>query len=274
MRRSPAHDDPADRPAAPFAGLAGALVHLQVLLHRAVAFGRRVVVDRAAAPLHRFGQDVAQSLVEPADVGRPERLRLAERMKTGPPQRFVGVDVAHSGKEVLVQEQRLEPPAPSRDQVRESARREVVGKRLRAPGEDAWRLALDRQPGGRIPAVQPDPPELAHVAEPELAAIVEHEHQVDVAILRRRRGDDEELAGHLEMNRHHRKFRVGRGRAQPDQELLAAPADSFDLASGDAGRELLGAVAAQRFRPVRARAHDPGACHQAAQVSGDRLDFR
>ena len=48
-------DDPLDRPAAARTRLAGALVDLQVLLHRAVAIGRRVVVDGAAAPLDGLG---------------------------------------------------------------------------------------------------------------------------------------------------------------------------------------------------------------------------
>ena len=57
MRRTRTDDDPLDRPSAARARLAGPLVDLQVLLHRAVAVGRRVVVDRAAATLDGLGQD-------------------------------------------------------------------------------------------------------------------------------------------------------------------------------------------------------------------------
>ena len=46
-----------DRPAAAPAGLAGPLVDVEALLHRAVAVGRRVVVDGRAAPLDRLGED-------------------------------------------------------------------------------------------------------------------------------------------------------------------------------------------------------------------------
>ena len=57
MGRPRPDDDPLDRPAAARTRLAGALVDLQVLLHRAVAIGRGVVVDRAAAPLDGLAQD-------------------------------------------------------------------------------------------------------------------------------------------------------------------------------------------------------------------------
>jgi hypothetical protein len=80
MRRSSAHDDPPDRPPASIAGLAAALVDLQMLLHRAVAFGRGVVVDGAAAPFDRLCQDVAQSLVQPARVVGPESAGVPQRM--------------------------------------------------------------------------------------------------------------------------------------------------------------------------------------------------
>ena len=48
VRRPDADHDPPDRPAAARARLPGALVDVQVLLHLAVAVGRRVVVDRAS----------------------------------------------------------------------------------------------------------------------------------------------------------------------------------------------------------------------------------
>ena len=87
VRRSPADDDPADRPAAALAGLAGALVDGQMLLHRAVAFRSRVVVDRAAPPLDRLGQDVAERLVQPADVVGAKRVGVPERVEPRPPER-------------------------------------------------------------------------------------------------------------------------------------------------------------------------------------------
>jgi hypothetical protein len=63
MSRTTAHDDPPDRrPQRTW--FAGALVNRQVLLHRAVAFGRGVVVDGAASAFDCLGKHFAQGHVE------------------------------------------------------------------------------------------------------------------------------------------------------------------------------------------------------------------
>src|SRR5579862_2220781 len=103
-----ADDDPPDRPATPWAALTGALVDLEPLLHLAVAVGCRVVVDRAASPFDRLGQDGADREVQAALVGRMERRGGTERMEARQPERLVGVDVADPGNERLVEHERLE----------------------------------------------------------------------------------------------------------------------------------------------------------------------
>ena len=75
MRRARADDDPLDRPPATRTRLAGPLVDLQVLLHRAVAVGCGVVVDRAAATHHGLGQDPSHFVIEVALVGRSQCAR-------------------------------------------------------------------------------------------------------------------------------------------------------------------------------------------------------
>ena len=102
-------DDPLDRPAAARTRLAGPLVDLQVLLHRAVAIGRRVVVDRAAAPLDGLAEDPPERLVQVPLVGGAERAGGPQRVQPGRPERLVRVDVADAGEERLVEQQRLEP---------------------------------------------------------------------------------------------------------------------------------------------------------------------
>ena len=108
VERAPDHD-PLDRPSAAWARLSGPLVDLKALLHRAVAIGRRVVVDRAAAPLDGLRQDRADGLVEASLVGRTQRADAPERVEAGGPQSFVRVDVADSGDERLIEQERLEP---------------------------------------------------------------------------------------------------------------------------------------------------------------------
>ena len=95
------------------ARLAGPLIDIEPLLHRAVAVGRGVVVDGRAAPLDGLDQDRPDRLVEVALVGDPQRADRAERVQPRAPQRLVGVDVADAGHERLVEEQRLEPALAS-----------------------------------------------------------------------------------------------------------------------------------------------------------------
>ena len=92
----------------------------------------------------------------------------------------------------------------------------------------------------------------------------------------------EQLAGHLEVNgqdrgavrrRGSRLAIRGHARPKPDQQLLAAPAHSFDLTPLHCLGKAIRRVAPERLRPIRPRADDPRARHQAAQVPGDRLDF-
>ena len=272
MRRAPADDDPPNRSPASIARLARPLVNLQVLLHRTVSLGRGVVVDRAAAPFHRFGEYSAQCVVQPVDIVAPKSAGVAEGVETRPPQRFVGVDVAHPGEEILVHQKCLETPAAASQQLPEPRRGEVVGERLGSGREHADRLSFHGQPGHRIETVQADPPELADVAKPQFPAVGEREDGVNVAILRRAGRDDEQLTGHLEVNRDDRGF--GRAGAKPDEQLLAATTDALDLAPGHRGGERGGFVAPKGRRPVRIGACYSCAYHEPAQVAGDGLDFR
>ena len=221
-------------------------------------------------------------------------------METRPPESLVGIDVPDPGQEVLVHQQRLQP-APAPGAHREKAvRRELVGERLLAEGQNATGLALRRHTRIRIASVQADPPELAHVAESQLAAVGQLEHDMDVTVLGRRRGNDEELSGHLEVNRQDgcraarwvgrigRTVRIDRNggrprrrvecglrrRTQHDQQLFATPADAHYLAARNRRGEGRCVVAAQRPGPVRPHPDDPRPHHQAAQVPGDRFDFR
>ena len=218
--------------------------------------------------------------MQPACVLGAERVRIAQRVEPRPPERLVGVDVAHAGQEVLVHQQRLEPAAAPGERLGEPPRGEVARERLRAAGQHAGGLAFHRQPRGQVAAIQPHPPELTHIAEAQLPAVGKGQHNVNVAILWSARLHYEELARHLEVNRQHGRIRaravaVGIARRpEPHEQLFAAPAHTHDLAAHERPRESLRVVAAQRTRPVGARADDPRAYHEAAQIPGDRFDFR
>ena len=103
----------------------------------------------------------------------------------------------------------------------------------------------DELAGDRVAAVQPDLPELADVAEAQLAAVLELEDEPDVRVLRRLGRDHEQLAGHLEMDGQ-------RGiPGQLDDELLRPPSDRLHSTPRHGIREGDRVV---RLRSVRA--HD------------------
>ena len=121
--------------------------------------------------------------------------------------------------------------------------------------------------------VQPDPPELAHVAEADLAAVVEHEGHALVRVDRHARRHDEQLAGHLEVDRQE-------GAAvEIDQDVLAAPAHALDPPAGHPGDEPRRVLVAERPGPRDARADDHRAGSRAVgqqvapEVAGDGLDL-
>ena len=189
--------------------------------------------------------------------------RGPERMELRAPQRLVGVDVADARDEALVDEERLEPRPAAADPGPERLEREAVVERLRA---DPVERVVVRE-------VEPDPPELAHVAEPQLGAVVQRERQPLVGVDRQRRRHDEQLPGHLEVDGEERAA------GEVDDDLLAAPADGLDPPAGHAADERLRVLVAQRPGPRDARAGDlragPAALGQqpAPEVARDGLDL-
>src|SRR5947207_621471 len=256
-------DDPPDGPATARTRLARALVDLQLLLHRSIAFGRRVVVDRAPAPLDRLGEHTSQFEVQPSLIGRPQRGSGAQRVQPRGPQRLVGVDVADPREERLVGQQRLEPCLATADQPPEGLEREGFVERLRTQ-------RLEGLAGG---VVQPEPPELPDVPEVNLAAVQKLEHKAYVWVRLAAGRDDEKLAGHLQVDRQRRIARPRCvGRQLEDDELRPA-ADANDLVSRDRLGEALRRVRPNRLRPDDARSDDGRPGDQPAEIAGDGFDL-
>ena len=130
MRAPLADHDAAQRPSAPRTGCAGALIHVEELLHLAVALGRGVVVDGRAAPLDALGEHLADGQVEAALVIRMKARGSAEWMQSGAPERLVRVDVADTGDERLVKQERLEARPAFAQAAAKRAYRELVRQRL------------------------------------------------------------------------------------------------------------------------------------------------
>ena len=175
-------------------------------------------------------------------------------MQLRPPQGLVGVDVADAGDERLVHEQRLEPCPAAADQAAEHAQREPWVERLRAD-------AVERVVVGEV---QPDAAELADVAEPDLASVVQGDGEPLVRVDRHGRRHDEHLAGHLEVDREERAA------GEVDDDLLAAPPDRLDPPPHDALDERGGIPVAQRARSTRrARRRSPGRDRRHRAAGGD-----
>src|SRR5919108_3331940 len=166
MGRAGADHDAPDRPTTAGAGVAGALIDLEPLLHLAIAVGRRVVIDRAAATLDGFCEHEPNRPIEARLVRGLERRDRTQRVQPGQPQCLVGVDVADTGEERLVEQERLEPSLPPADESPERAQREAVVQWFGAGAREQTCVALldNEMPAGDV-SIQADPAELADVAE-------------------------------------------------------------------------------------------------------------
>ena len=164
----------------------------------------------------------------------------------------------------------LSRPVRRRSRAGRLADREGVVERLRADGREDGRAADlgDELAGHRVAAVQPDLAELADVAEAQLAAVGELQDEPDVRVLGRVGRDDEQLAGHLQVDGQRRVARRARRRA-------AWPADRRPGPRGRrrASAKAIGCVGPQRPRPRAARPDDRRADEQRPQVARDRLDL-
>ena len=138
-----------------------------------------------------------------------ERRDRPERMETRSPERFVGVDVADAGAVGLIEQERLEATLPPPQPPPEVADPEFVAEWLRADRREHGGAADlgDEVAGDRVASVQADLPELADVAKAQFTAVGELQYEPNVRVLGRLGRDDEELTGHLEVDRQRRLSR-------------------------------------------------------------------
>ena len=267
MRGAGADHDAADRAPTPRAWLTCALVDQEMLLHRSVAFGRRVVVDRAAATDDRLGQDPTELAIQASFVGRVQARCGPERVQAGSPQGLIRVDVADARNERLVQQEWLQATAPRSEPLPELAERELVVERFGSGAGEDGRAAdfADRLAGVAIDGIQPDLAELPDIPESKVAAIAERNHQPNVRVERRGPRDYEQLARHLQVDRHHRVP------GQADDQLLAAPPDRLDPSAAETRPDRLGGMRPQGPGPQRRGPADLGIKDEAAEIARHRL---
>ena len=207
--RADAHDDPPDRPPAAEARKPGPLVHLQVVLHLAVALrapcSRRSSCRGARRPrrahpaasgragARRRGGAWPPSAADADARARAPRPRRCCRRRPGRP----GPGAAASGRP----RRRAHALAEAGEgEARSEAARGRAGRRR--PRTPVHPLPADA--ARRIPPVEPHARELPHVAQPQLAPVVQVDQQVDVSVSRSCGGHHEELTRHHHLDRQHR----------------------------------------------------------------------
>ena len=142
----------ADRRAAARTALALAAINCQPVLHVAAGVG---VVESGALVADGLAQHGADGGVQGGDLGRTERVGGGQRVQAGAKEGFVGVNVAQTGDDALVEQQRLEAAAMPAQQGGQLGDGEGAAERLDA--QFAGR-------GGEIRRVY-DASELAWIAE-------------------------------------------------------------------------------------------------------------
>src|SRR6185312_12830949 len=222
-----------DRCAAAVAGLAGAAVDAELVLHPPA--GVRPVAEIGPLAPDAEAERPPDALAEAPDLVGGEVAGRPQRMDPRMPERLVGVDVPEPGDGPLVEDRGLDRRLPAGESLREVGGREPSTERLRPEPYTQVRLGL-------ILVEQEPRTEAAEVAVGDPRAVVELEHGPLVA-----GGLVPEPAGHPQVHEQH----LPAGEA--DDQVLAPPLDRVDAFAGQSCRRPLGIVRARQPRIV-----DPG----------------
>lgn len=172
----------------------------------------------------------------------------AQGMNPGPPQGFVGVDIADPGDKRLVEQEGLEAAGFLGQQASQDLQREALFQRLGA-----------EMTGDGVEVVnQVHPAEFTRVVEAQLIAVVQAEGEMDVFFARKVSVEDVQTAAHFQMDE--QVTCRGRGMQAEDQILAAAP-DRVDAMAGQ------GVDQRVRRRPGGARPVQPHGRDRAAERS-------
>ncbi len=188
-------------------------------------------------------------------------VRARQRVDARLVQALVRVDVPHAGEELLVEQERLDPPAPLPQRAGQPLDAECGRERL-GPEQGELRFG--------VRDVQ-EAPELAHVEEAQHAAAVEGELELDEAVARRARGLDVQPAGHAQVHEQRSGAAAVPGEVGHD-ELGPAP-EVEDPRADDRAPELGRALPADRARPVDARRGDRAADELRTEQAHGGLDL-
>lgn len=114
---APGQKDASYRGSAGKTGLPGALVNAVLKLKEAAdAFGIDVVRDRGAAKPNGVLKDIEEGLAERVQLDSGEAASLTARSDSGPEKTLVGINVADSGEQRLVEQGGFDGEAPTPEQ--------------------------------------------------------------------------------------------------------------------------------------------------------------
>jgi hypothetical protein len=202
---------------------AGALVNAVAKLKlAALAIGIHVIGNGRAAQANGFQQHGADGSMEIAKLAGLERRRQSHGMNARSPQTFVGVNVAHSTEDALVEQERFDAGAAS-TQFRAEL---FFGDFERVEAEFAQsRFA-------RTIGCDSHASEAANVRVAELATIIEREKNVSVRDYGSLGWTDDELARHSQVNQQGGAAVIGARGLKIEHEKFAVSSHGGDLAAG------------------------------------------
>src|SRR4051812_16700479 len=176
------------------------------------------------------------------DGGAGQGRRAPGAVHPGPPQGFVGGDVADPRHERLVEQRPLELGVPAPQPGGEEQVVEVRVDRVTGDVRDLRRHELVGAVGGRDELVEEDSPERPLVDETQFAAAVgEPDADVQVLLVRGVGRADEQLTAHAEVGDEGLAPAALRS-GQREPEVLAAPGRGLDREAGEAGGEVIPAA--------------------------------
>src|SRR5580658_3752415 len=177
------------------------------------------------------------------------------------PQAFVGIDVSHSAKDTLIEQERFDSRATP-PQLGEELR---SGCFQRVQAELAESSLVP--PGGKYPHLA----EAADVGVAEFAAVVQSKEDVGMRLDGRLGRAGYDLPGHSQMDQQREILRAVLRVFQFDDEKLSMPSHAVDPAAGQitlqCGRVL------NEIRFAQAHSEDAPSGQDRAQTSNNCLDF-
>lgn len=204
-----------DFSAADVAGLAGALVDLEVILEAAPAVDP---IDAGAVATDAFPQNIAHSYQESFGVISAKAVGGAQGVQFGLVQGFIGVDVAHASQEVLVHEQGFELAFMGLQALEENIGGEGFIQRFGAEFVQGFCHVIH----------QPHPPEFARVDEDQALPADEVENGAIVGLQGQASCFHAHVTAHAQVD--HQRILV-----EMNEDVFAAPSQALDALTGQPG---------------------------------------